>query len=141
MHRLARKLADEGKAVILITHELEQAEALCDKVLVLCKGKRLAFDPPTDLLERYFEGQREVKVRYSTPPTKDIASVMQSFDFIQGELSTIWVAMTHSDEVSFVSTFMKALKGDNKLIREISVRKPGLTALMHRIEKTEQLLA
>jgi len=141
VHRLARKLADDGKAVILITHELEQAEALCDKVLVLCKGKRLAFDSPTDLLERCFEGQREVKVRYATPPTKDIASAMQSFDFIQGELSTIWVAMTHSDEVSFVSAFMKALKGDNKLIREISVRKPGLTALMHRIEKTEQLLA
>jgi len=141
VHRLARKLADEGKAVILITHELEQAEALCDKVLVLCKGKRLAFEAPASLLERSFKGQREVKVRYATPPTEDISEAMKAFDFKQGELPTIWVAMTKSSEVSFVSAFMTALKGENELIREISVRKPGLTALMHRIEKTGQLSA
>jgi len=141
VHRLARKLADDGKAVILITHELEQAEALCDKVLVLCKGKRLAFESPAGLLERSFAGQREVKVRYATPPTNDITQAMKPFDFKQGELPTIWVAMTQSNEVSFVSAFMTALKGDNEFIREISVRKPGLTALMHRIEKTGQIFA
>ena len=141
VHRLARKLADGGKAVILITHELEQAEALCDKVLVLCKGKRLAFEPPTQLLERSFLGQREVKVRYAAAPTKDITEAMQPFDFKQGELPTIWLAMTKSSEVSFVSAFMSALQNENELIREISVRKPGLTALMHRIEKTGQTSA
>ncbi len=141
VHRLARKFADDGKAVILITHELEQAEALCDKVLVLCKGKRLAFEAPVDLLERSFQNQREVKIRYSAPPTKDISEAMALFDFKQGELPTIWVAMTNSDEVSFVSSFMTALQGETELIREISVRKPGLTALMHRIEKTGQMSA
>ena len=141
VHRLARKLADGGKAVILITHELEQAEALCDKVLVLCKGKRLAFEPPTQLLERSFLGQREVKVRYAAAPTKDITEAMQPFDFKQGELPTIWLAMTKSSEVSFVSAFMSALQNENELIREISVRKPGLTTLMHRIEKTGQTSA
>lgn len=141
VHRLARKLADDGKAVILITHELEQAEALCDKVLVLCKGKRLAYEAPARLLERSFEGQREVKVRYASPPTDDISMAMQPFDFKQGELPTIWTAMTNSSEVSFVSAFMAALQGGNEHIREISVRKPGLTALMHRIEKTGQLSA
>jgi len=80
----------------LITHELEQAEALCDKVLVLCKGKRLAFEAPASLLERSFKGQREVKVRYATPPTEDISEAMKAFDFKQGELPTIWVAMTKS---------------------------------------------
>ena len=141
VHRLARKLADDGKAVILISHELEQAEAVCDKVLVLCKGKRLAFEAPAQLLERSFQGQREVRVRYAAPPTEDISEAMRPFDFKQGELPTIWVAMTNTDEVSFVSAFMTALQGDNEHIREISVRKPGLTALMHRIEKTGQITA
>jgi len=50
VHRLARKLADDGMAVLLVTHELEQAEALCDKLLVLAGGKTLAFDNPADLL-------------------------------------------------------------------------------------------
>lgn len=141
VHRLARKLADEGKAVILVTHELDQAEALCDKVLVLCNGKRLAFEPPARLLERTFRGQREVMVRYGRPPEQDVFAAMQPFEFKQGELSTIWVAMTNEKEVSFVSAFLTALKGGDDLIREISVRRPGLTALMHRIEKTGQLSA
>ena len=141
VHRLARKLADEGKAVILITHELDQAEALCDKVLVLCKGKRLAFEPPARLLERSFQGQREVMVRYGTPPAPDVFAAMAPFDFKQSELPTIWVAMTNADEVSFVSAFLTALQGGDELIREISVRRPGLTALMHRIEKTGSLSA
>ena len=138
---MARKLADEGKAVILITHELIQAEALCDKVLVLCKGKRLAFEPPARLLERSFQGQREVMVRYASPPEHDVSSAMKPFQFSQGELPTIWVALTQANEVSFVSAFLTALQGRDELIREISVRRPGLTALMHRIEKTGRLSA
>ena len=66
---------------------------------------------------------------------------MAPFKFKQGELPTIWVALTKANEVSFVSAFLTALRGQDDLIREISVRRPGLNALMHRIEKTEQLSA
>ena len=141
VHRLARQLADEDKAVILITHELDQAEALCDKVLVLCKGKRLAFEPPARLLERSFHGQREVMVRFARPPEPGVLEAMKPFQFKKGELSTIWVALTNANEVSFVSAFLTALQGGDELIREISVRRPGLTALMHRIEKTGRISA
>ncbi len=141
VHRLARTLADQGKAVILITHELEQAEALCDKILVLCKGKRLAFEPPARLLERSFENQREIMVRYAKPPKPDVLNAMSPFAFKQGELPTIWVAMTKANEVSFVSAFLTALQGQDDLVREISVRRPGLTALMHRVEKTGRIAA
>lgn len=141
VHRLARKLAKDGKSVILITHELEQAEALCDKVLVLCKGKGLAFEAPAKLLEHSFHEQREVMVRYAVEPEQEAFEAMKPFQFHQGELPTIWVALTNANEVSFVSAFLTALKGQNDLIREISVRRPGLTALMHRIEKTGQLSA
>jgi len=141
VHRLARKIADQGKAVILITHELEQAEALCDKVLVLCKGKRLAFESPARLLERSFQGQREIMVRYAAPPHPEVINAMQPFAFKVGEFPTIWTAMTNANEVSFVSAFITALQGRDELVREISVRRPGLTALMHRIEKTGQIAA
>ena len=91
------------------------------------------------MLERNFEGQREIMVRYSSPPTEDVSASMKPFAFKQGELPTIWVAMTNANEVSFISAFLTALQGGNDLVREISVRRPGLTALMHRIEQTGQL--
>jgi ABC-2 type transport system ATP-binding protein len=136
VHRLARTLAERGMAVLLVTHELEQAEALCDKLLILCGGEKLAFDTPPRILTRSFAGMREVMVRYGVPPTQDTIDAMLPFEFKQGELPTIWTAMTQASEVSFVSAFMTALRNGNELVREISVRRPGLTSLMHRIEQT-----
>lgn len=140
VHRLARELAEKGMAVLLVTHELEQAEALCDKVLILCQGKKLAFDHPSKILECSFSGMREVMVRYATPPPQNAIESMKPFEFSQGELPTIWTAMTQASEVSFVSAFMTAIRNRDELVREISVRRPGLTSLMHRIEKTGALL-
>lgn len=136
LHRLARKLAETSIAVLLVTHELEQAEALCDKVLILCDGAKLHFDTPPRILTRNFAGMREVMVRYASPPEAHIIEAMKPFEFNQGELPTIWTAMTQASEVSFVSAFMTALKNGNELVREVSVRRPGLTSLMHRIEQT-----
>jgi len=136
VHRLARTLAEKGMAVLLVTHELDQAEALCDKVLVLCHGEKLAFDTPPRILTQNFAGMREVMVRFGTPPTQETLDAMRPFEFQQGELPTIWTAMTQASEVSFVSAFMTALRNGNALVREISVRRPGLTSLMHRIEQT-----
>lgn len=139
VHRLARELAEKGMAVLLVTHELEQAEALCDKVLILCEGRKLAFDPPAKILEASFASLREVMVRYAAPPTEDTLRSMKPFEFSQGEHPTIWTAMTQASEVSFVSAFMTAFRNGDQLVREISVRRPGLTSLMHRIEKTGAL--
>ena len=138
LHRLARHLTKQGKAVILVTHELEQAEALCDKVLVLCDGKKLAFDTPSRLLQNAFQDQREIRIRFAVPPNRDMLEAMHPFEFKQDELPTIWSTMTNANEVSFVSAFMTSLRGGGDLLREISVRRPGLTALMHRIEQTSR---
>lgn len=139
VHRLARELADSGMAVLLVTHELEQAEALCDKLLILANGKTLAFDNPAALLSKVYSDAREVMVRFSKPPKKKTLDALQPFKFQQAELPTIWTAMTNSSEVSVVSAFTASLSGSDTLVREISVRRPGLNHLMHAIEKTGEL--
>ena len=139
VHRLARTLAEGGMAVLLVTHELEQAEALCDKLLILANGKMLAFDHPTVLLSKVYNDAREVMVRFATPPQHTTLEALKPFKFVQAELPTIWTAMTDASEVSFVSAFMASLRGGDTLVREISVRRPGLNHLMHAIEKSGEL--
>ena len=39
LFRALRKLAEEGKTILLVSHKLEDVEALCDRVTVLRKGK------------------------------------------------------------------------------------------------------
>ena len=139
LHRLTRTIANFGKAVLLITHELEQAEAICDRLLILAKGKTLAFDSPANIMARSFSSAREVVVRFSAPPDTATLRALKPFQFTQGDTETEWSAMTNASEVSFVSAFMASLRGGNDLVREISVRRPGLTHLLHIIEQTGQM--
>ncbi|MEZ0446437.1 ABC transporter ATP-binding protein [Cellulomonas sp. ICMP 17802] len=60
-HRLVRGLADsEGTTVLLTTHDLAEAEALADRILVLDDGRITADGTAADLARR-FAGQDEVR--------------------------------------------------------------------------------
>ena len=46
---LLQELAAEGKAILYISHVLEVVERVCDRVIVIAKGKILADAPPAEL--------------------------------------------------------------------------------------------
>ncbi len=69
--RMARVVRDfiaslkaEGRTILLSTHNLEEAEALCDRV-ALIQGRLVAFERPAVLRERLFS--RRVRVRVEDP--------------------------------------------------------------------------
>lgn len=140
LHRLARRQAEQGKAVILVTHELDQAETLCDKILLLSQGQKLTFDTPLNILSRQFEETRNVVLRFGAPPTSKTLEVLRPLGFKQLKSQEIWEVSTPLSEAAFMTEFIKAIHGQNDTIREISVRRPGLTALMHHIESHKGLL-
>jgi len=47
------QLRDEGATVVLVTHELDEAEALCDRVIAMRAGQVLDAGPPADLVNRH----------------------------------------------------------------------------------------
>lgn len=62
---LIREIRDDGTTVVITTHYMDEAEALCDRVAIVEKGRIIALDTPDrlidDLVARGFEGKREVK--------------------------------------------------------------------------------
>src|SRR5271169_5407767 len=46
---LLKELANQGKAILYISHVLEVVEQICDRVIVIAKGKLLADAPPAEL--------------------------------------------------------------------------------------------
>lgn len=53
-----------GGAVLLSTHYMDEAERLCDRIAVICKGKLLDIDSPRRLIEKYIgTAQVEEEVR------------------------------------------------------------------------------
>jgi len=50
---LIERMRDRGATVVLVTHFMDEAERLCDRVAVVDKGKIIALDTPRGLVVRY----------------------------------------------------------------------------------------
>ncbi len=65
---LVLKLRDRGLAVVLTTHYIEEAEALCDRVAILEAGRLIALDRPDRMIRALVAGgfRREVEALPAT---------------------------------------------------------------------------
>ena len=53
---LARSIKARGKTILLTTHYMEEAYALCDEVAIVDRGRIIAQGPPDALLKEHFDG-------------------------------------------------------------------------------------
>lgn len=135
VHKLARQMAERNMVVLLITHELEQAEALSDRLLLLKDGHALAFQTPEDLLNAHFGAEREVVVRFTHKPDTEVRRAMYQFAFAETHHDTVFKTRTTSDENRFAGAFAAAMRNFDHTVREISIRRPGLETLLHDLEQ------
>jgi lipooligosaccharide transport system ATP-binding protein len=66
------RLKQQGVTLVLTTHYMDEAEQLCDRLVVMDAGKIVAEDSPRALIERY--STREVlELRFTGQPLEDVA--------------------------------------------------------------------
>ena len=63
---LIEQIRDRGVTIVLVTHFMEEAERLCDRVALIDAGKVVAIDTPAGLAGRVEAGQR-IQFRPSVP--------------------------------------------------------------------------
>lgn len=51
MWDMVREIRDRGKTVFLITHFMEEAERLCDRVAIVDHGRIIALDSPEKMID------------------------------------------------------------------------------------------
>lgn len=61
------RLRRNGVSVLLVTHELDEAEALCDRVVAMRAGHVLDSGTPTELIDRH---GRDATIRFTLPETQ-----------------------------------------------------------------------
>ena len=59
LRRTLRRLAEAGKCVVLSSHILPEVAALCERVVVIARGRVVADAPPAELLSR--TGQQDLE--------------------------------------------------------------------------------
>lgn len=53
LHELILKERDRGRAVLLTTHNMQEAQRLCDKILLLNEGRVLEYGTPDEICRKY----------------------------------------------------------------------------------------
>ncbi len=57
---LIREIRERGTTVVLVTHFMEEAEELCDRVAIVDRGNIVAMDTPQGLVTQYATGVRVI---------------------------------------------------------------------------------
>lgn len=63
---LIEEIRDRGVTILLVTHFMEEAERLCDRIAVIDAGRLVALDTPAGLIAKVGDQQR-VRFRPTTP--------------------------------------------------------------------------
>ena len=69
---VVRRMKGEGRTVVLTTHYMDEAEQLCDRLVVMDKGKIMAEGKPADLIRDY-SSKEVIEVRYGSERNADVA--------------------------------------------------------------------
>lgn len=79
VRRLISEMKEEGRTVFLTTHNLEEAESLCDRVAVF-RTRLLTLDKPANLRQKLF--RRQVIVELDSV-TEDIVRAVEGLGFVR----------------------------------------------------------
>jgi len=70
------RLKEEGVTLVLTTHYMDEAEQLCDRLVVMDKGKIMAEGTPADLIARY-SSREVVEVRFGSDRNAVVAPQLE----------------------------------------------------------------
>jgi ABC-2 type transport system ATP-binding protein len=66
------KLRDAGHSILLTTHSMEEAQAVCNRVAIIDHGKLLTVDTPGGLIEKHKDDPRVLKVAHGPVTLDDV---------------------------------------------------------------------
>lgn len=91
----------QGKTIILTTHSMEEAQALCDRIAIMHKGRILAMGTQQELMEQYLPEQMITFEMQSAPDQerlKRIPGVLQVLVTQSAGRYTVRVRTAQPDE-------------------------------------------
>jgi ABC-2 type transport system ATP-binding protein len=135
---LLRELKARGKAILLTTHDLHEAELVGDHVLVLADGRLRGAGRMDDLIADAFGARRELRVMLEPADVGDdercarrlvVVRLLERLGLDEEEADTIWVGLVDPADAE-----CKALLRDAEqpvpVVVQWTMGKPGLGRLI-----------
>lgn len=127
MKKIIADLRDEGKAIILSTHQMNQIEELCDRILMINRGR-----------EVFYGGLKEIKTRFRK------GTVQVSIDGELGEILGVTEIKANKDSFELIpapgispQTILDQLRVRDIVINRFEISTPSLNEIFLKIAREE----
>ena len=131
-----RSLRAEGITVMLTTHYMEEADALCERLAIIDHGKILVEDTPA-ALKASIGGEKIVDLKLSTPDTAgNLAGRLNAVDGVTGVESTAdGVRVLARSEDGIIERIVNASAGFG--VRDLATTEPTLETVFIKMTGRE----
>ena len=116
-----RGLRDDGRTIVLTTHSMEEAQALCDRIAIIDAGQIIAEGTTRELIERH-AGGASLRLRLAGEVLDDALCHVDGVTSVErvGE----WVVVRGAD--GFAPRVMALLAAEDVVVQEMKTVEPTL---------------
>jgi lipooligosaccharide transport system ATP-binding protein len=114
------RLKEDGVTLIITTHFMDEAEQLCDRLIVMDRGKIMAEGSPADLIKKY-STKEVLEVRFGSDRNKEVAPVIRELCNRVEELPDRLLLYVDDGEALLEEITAKKLHPNTSLVRRSSL--------------------
>ncbi|RZV06221.1 ABC-2 type transport system ATP-binding protein [Natrinema hispanicum] len=129
------ELNREGRTVFLTTHNIAEADRLCDRVAIINRGEIAAIDTP-DALKQTIERTRAVEVSFNEEVTLDTLAAFSTVDTVEKRGDTIRLMTPDPDAV--IKAIVNFAQEENLTLRSLQTLGPSLEDAFTALTEAQQ---
>ena len=114
------RLKEKGVTLLITTHHMDEAEQLCDRLMVMDKGEIMAEGSPADLIKKY-STKEVLEVRFGSERNAGMVEKLQSFADRLEELPDRLLLYTESGEDLLAKIVAANIHPNTSLVRRSSL--------------------
>ena len=114
------RLKEKGVTLLITTHHMDEAEQLCDRLMVMDKGEIMAEGSPADLIKKY-STKEVLEVRFGSERNAGMVEKLQSFADRLEELPDRLLLYTESGEDLLANIVAANIHPNTSLVRRSSL--------------------
>jgi ABC-2 type transport system ATP-binding protein len=124
----------EGRTIVLCTHNLDEAQHLCDRVGVMSQGRFLALGTLEEMARSLWRGTW-VDLEMGAPPTSDAVDALRTMDGVRSvELEATRLAVCVETDM-MIPGVVSALACAGAQIMRVNPRQPSLEDVYFRLQE------
>jgi ABC-2 type transport system ATP-binding protein len=128
IHALLDELRHQGAALLLTTHDFEQAQQVCDRIGVLDSGHVVLEGEPAQLIRHYFGDRKEIFITLAQAPDTHGDEALRARGFLPTQSPVSWLSWSSPQQLNVTSLSMW-MQRNGLDAKEIRVRDPDISSL------------